>query len=56
MTLKNRLKTKKAQSTVEYILLFAIIAVLTLISVTKALPRLQTAGQDYFNKAVNALD
>ena len=56
MTLKKSLKDKKAQGTLEYLVLFTIIALLTLLCITEVFPRLKTAGEDYFTKAVNALD
>ena len=56
MTLEKNLKDKKAQSTVEYLVLFAIIALLALLSITQMFPRLQAAGEDYFTKSVNALE
>jgi len=56
MSLKKSLRKNIAQSTVEYLILFAIIAVLTLLSITEVFPRLKSAGEGYFTKAVNALD
>lgn len=65
MTFKKILKIKKAQSSIEYILLFAIIAGCTIISVTTLLPGLRRAlGQDragnvvrgsFFEKATQSM-
>jgi len=65
MTLKKGLKIRKAQSSVEYLVLFAIIATLTLLSVTRLLPALrETLGQNekgevvsggFFDKALKAM-
>lgn len=55
MILKNNLKTQKAQSSVEYLMLFAIIATLTLLGITNVFPRLQSAGVELFNKAMQAM-
>ena len=56
MTLKKNLKNIKAQSTVEYLVLFGVITLLTLLCITEVFPRLKTAGEDYFTKSVNALE
>lgn len=60
MTFKNSLESNnqkiiKAQSSVEYIVLFAIIASLTLLSVTQMLPRMRTALDGFFWGACNAM-
>ena len=65
MTFKKSLKTRKAQSSVEYVVLFAIIASLTLLGITTFLPRLRKAlGEteegkvvegSFFDKAMNQI-
>lgn len=55
MILKKNLKTQKAQNSVEYLVLFAIIATLTLLGITDVWPRLQNAGIALFDKAMNAM-
>ena len=65
MILKNNLKTQKAQSSVEYLMLFAIIAVLTLLSLSQLFPSLRETMEEtsdgnivpggFFDKAMQAM-
>ena len=55
MTLANVFSGRKAQSAIEYTILFAIIAMLTLIGFSQVFPKIQAAGGTLFNKAVKAM-
>ncbi len=65
MTFKKGLKSRRAQSSVEYVVLFAILAIITILSITSFLPRLRkTLGENeegkieegsLFDRAINAM-
>jgi competence protein ComGC len=65
MNLKNNLGIKKAQTTVEYLVLFAIIAMLTLLGITTFFPRFRSVlgetntgtvvANGFFNRSLQAL-
>lgn len=46
---------KKGQASLEYFILFAVIALLTLISLSSFLPKVRNAGEDFFNKAAGKI-
>ncbi|MBU1726884.1 MAG: class III signal peptide-containing protein [Candidatus Omnitrophica bacterium] len=53
MSFIKSLKTKRGQSSIEYIVLFAIIAVLTLLGVSELFPRIQSAGQYSLSRSLS---
>jgi len=55
MILKNILRQKTAQSSVEYLVLFTIIAVLTLLGISQMFKKVKDSGDVVYNKAVEGM-
>ena len=56
MSLIKVLKTKRGQSSIEYIVLFAILAVLTLLGVTQLYPDIQRSGEISLSRSLAAMN
>lgn len=58
MSLKKFLKMtlkKKAQASLEYFIIFSVIAGLTLLSLSSFLPKVKTTGEEFFKKAAERI-